>query len=327
MKLKFLIISVLTAFISGGVLAEKESNSTRSSQKTENPVAAAEPEKKIKSPVDIPNLLVFWDFQEESGKNKKAKGKFRYELEEMNGPIKRSKDGIFGPFSADFEWGQWMRLKRERAAGLNIHGDNKQITMVAWVKRESDRPWQYIAGIWNEGDWKFMGKAKGEGDRAPSRQYAMFTSGLSQNDYKTYKRSPAKHQVMGYLSPYGGATPEHPFAFDYATGKTFLEKDQWYMIAYTYDAEWIKVYVNGKLDVNENFNPFYYKGPIFDGGSNGADFTVAQRDHPKWPTYPNGVPEYEEGFDGKLGGLAVYDRALTANELEALYNATMNKKK
>jgi hypothetical protein len=128
---------------------------------------------------------------------------------------------------------------------------------------------------------------------------------------------------MGYISPFGGATPEHPFAFDYATGGTFLEKDKWYMVAFTFDGEAIKVFVDGKLDENSNFNPFKYDGPIFDGGEDGSDFTVAQRQVPTWPTYPEGVPGNKVGFDGRIGGLAVFDRTLTADEIAKLYESTL----
>lgn len=278
---------------------------------TEAEVAGSLPER-------IPGLLSFWDFQEPAGAPRVSKGRYQYALQEMNGPIKQVKDGIFGPYSADLDWGQWFRLKHAEAPGLDLHGKGQQLTMVAWIKRESDRVWQYIAGKWNEGDAKFVGQATGSGLRAPSRQYALFISGSWQCDYTTYKRTPAEHQPMGYLSPFGGATPSHPFAFDYATGGTRLERDKWYMIAFTYDGKAIRVYVNGVLDENGNYNPFLYDGPIFSGGENGADFTVAQRDHPRWPTYPDGLPNYSEGFDGRIAGLAVYDRALTPQELKKL---------
>jgi hypothetical protein len=278
------------------------------------------------SPENISNLLCFWDFQEAEGSRRVSKGLHQYELEEMNGPIKNSNDGIFGQRSTEIEWGQWFRIKKEDAPALNFHGKDQKFTMVAWVKRRSDRGWQYIAGMWNEGDEKFMGKSKGVGNRAPSRQYAMFIGGYYQNDYTTYERSPAKNQAMGYLSPFGGATEGYHAAFDYATGGTEIEKDRWYMVAYSYDGEWIKVYVDGELDSNNNYNPFYYDGPIFDGGENGTDFTIAQRDHPNWPAYPMGVPNYKEGFDGIIGGLAIYGKALSDDEIKILYGSTMKRK-
>ena len=275
------------------------------------------------TPNDLTGLVAFWDFQEKAGDDKVSKGEYDYKLKEMNGPIKRSEDGVFGPYSADLEWGQWLRIKRENVPALNIHGENQQISMVVWIKRESDRVWQYVAGMWSEGDIRFRGKSHGTGERAPARQYAIFINGAWQTDYTTYERISSKNQTLGYISPYGGATPNHPFAFDYSTGKTQLELNRWYMLAFTFDGEWIKVYVDGMLDKNGNYNPFHYDGPIYNGGENGADFTVAQRDHPKWPTYPEGTPNYDEGFDGKIGGLAVYNRALNSDEIKDLFESTM----
>ena len=272
------------------------------------------------APTDVPGLLAFWDFQEPAGTPRLSKGRYAYALEEMNGPIRRADDGVFGPHSADLDWGQWLRAKREDAPGLDLHGSEQEVTVVAWVKRESDRVWQYIAGVWDEGDAAHQGEASGTGEGAPGRQYGLFMSGAWQTDHTTYERTRAEHQAMGYVSATGGATPGHPFAFDYATGATFLEQDRWYMLAYTFNGEALRVYVDGQLDANGNYNPFPYDGPIYEGG---ADFTVALRRVPKWPAYPEGVPENAAGFDGRLGGLAVYGRALTSEEVAGLYQATL----
>jgi len=270
----------------------------------------------------IPDLITFWSFQEPAGTSRRSTGRFQYELTEMNGPIERANDGVFGPYCADLEWGQWFRIPRASCPGLDLHGEGQQVTMVAWIKRESDRLWQFIAGVWDEGDKGFIGQPRGEGPRAPARQYAMFISGAWQNDYTSYERTAARDQAMGYVSSHGGATPGATAAFDYATGKTRLKTDRWYMLAYTYDGKWISVYVDGELDSNGNYNPFSFDGPIHDGRRGGADFTVAQRDHPHWPHYPEGVADFEEGFDGRIGGLAVYDRALSSDEIRSLYDST-----
>lgn len=103
----------------------------------------------------------------------------------------------------------------------------------------------------------------------------MLTSGRWQNDWQTYRRRPAEHQAMGCISPYGGATQGHPFAVDYATGGTRLQKYRWHMLCFTYDLKMILVYVGSRLDVNGNSNPFVDASPIHDGGESGADFTVA----------------------------------------------------
>ena len=286
-------------------------------------LAQVAPEDGLGGPTDLPGLVAFWDFQEPPGTDRLSVGRYAYALEEMNGPIRRASDGLFGPYSADLDWGQWLRAEREGVPGLDLHGQGQEVTVVAWVKRESDRVWQYIAGMWDEGDAAHQGRPSGTGEGAPGRQYGLFMSGAWQADHATYERARAEHQAMGYVSATGGATPGHPFAFDYATGATRIEKGRWYMLAYTFDGAALRVYVDGRLDANGNYNPFYYDGPIYDGGEDGADFTVALRRVPKWPSYPEGVPENAAGFDGRIGGLAVYDRALTGQEIEGLYQAAM----
>jgi len=261
------------------------------------------------SPEDVSNLICFWDFQGSSGDYLTSKGPYAYTLEEMNGPISKSDSGIFGPSGLRIRRGQWLRIKREDCPALNIHG-NEEVTVVAWIKRMSDVRWQYIAGMWNERD--------------SARQYALFTCGHRQAEYKNLTRIDAKNQTHGYVSDVGGATPDRPFSFSYATGKSKIRKNTWYMIGYTYDHKAIKVYFNGKLDKNGNYNPFYWDKPIYDGGKDGSDFTVAQRATPRWPEYPEKEePGFKQGFGGVLGGLAVYNRALHADEIRKLYKTTM----
>lgn len=261
------------------------------------------------TPLDIPNLITFWDFQDTGDTGDlKSSGANTYTLEEMNGPIKRTEKGIFGPSALKIKRGQWLRIERKDCPELNIHG-KQEVTVVAWIKRQAYNHWQYIAGVWNEHD--------------AARQYALFTSGHKQSDHTTLDRTDADHQAHGYVSDAGGATNDRPFAFSYATGKTKLEYDEWYMIAFTYDQNAIKVYVNGKLDSNSNYNPFYWDKPIYEGVKNGADFTIAQRNVPSWSNYPEGMPKNKVGFGGVLGGLAVYDRAIRDNEISALYTSTM----
>ncbi len=258
-------------------------------------------------PENIPNLISFWDFQEHDGGDLTSKGAHQYTLQEMNGPIARADEGVFGDQALKIDRGQWLRIKREECPALILQG-RQEVTMVAWIQRGVDVHWQYIAGVWNERD--------------SARQYALFTSGHKQTDYTTLTRTDAEHQPHGYVSDVGGATEDRPWCFSYATGGTTLQKGQWYMIAYTYDHEAIRVYTNGELDENSNYNPFYWDKPIFDGADRGADFTVAQRGVHSWPDYPEGTPGNKVGFGGILGGLAVYDRALTAQEISDLYTAT-----
>ena len=277
----------------------------------------------LSTPLSIPNLIVFWNFQPSSeGSDLTSQGAYHYTLEEMNGPIDREENGVFGSSALAIERGQWLRIKRQDCPALNIHG-KQEVTIVAWIKRRADNHWQYIAGMWDEGDKRFKGKERGEGQGAPARQYALFLNGHKQADYQSLTRTDADNQVHGYVSEQGGATPGKPFSFSYATGKTFIKKETWYMIAYTYDQQALRVYVNGELDRNGNGNPFPWNKPIHNGGKDGADFTVAQRSVPSWPEYPKGEPGNKVGFGGVLGGLAVYQRALTAKELKLLYSSTL----
>lgn len=285
------------------------------------------PDEKSTSPLDIPDLITFWDFQCSSeGSDLTSRGPYHYILEEMNGPINREDEGVFGASALGITRGQWLRIKREDCPALDIHG-KEEVTVIAWIKRWADNHWQYIAGMWDEGDKRFKGKTRGEGEGAPARQYALFLNGHKQADYQSLTRTDADNQVHGYVSDSGGATPGKPFSFSYATGQTLIEKDIWYMIAYTYDYQALRVYVNGELDRNDNYNPFYWSKPIHDGGKNGADFTVAQRSVPSWPDYPEGTPGNKVGFGGVLGGLAVYRRALAPEELKKLYESTIDSKK
>jgi hypothetical protein len=244
---------------------------------------AEEPARPVPTSLDLSDLICFWDFQEQAGRQRCSRGPHAYRLEERNGPIVRAKDGVWGPYSAHIAGGQWLRIKREDCPALNIHGPDAQFTILAWIKRTSDRQWQYIAGMWNETD--------------SERQYAMFVNGHRKTDYRTFTRTPADCQPHAYMSSEGGATPGNPFCFSYATGATRIQKGRWYFLAATYDQQALRVYVNGKLDSLEHYNPFVYPNkPIFDGGPNGADFTVAQRAVPHWEGYPDEPIERHVGF-------------------------------
>ncbi len=260
-------------------------------------------------PDEVAGLVCFWDFPDGGGRLT-SKGPNADVLEERNGKIAASAESIFpGGHALDIKFKQWLVIPREKCPALNLHGDD-EVTVVAWIKRKGNAYWQYIAGVWNERDEK--------------RQYALFTTGGHQADWKTLERTPVRNRVHGYVSDVGGATEGKPFCFSYATGAKTVPEEKWIMASYTYDGEELRVYFNGELDSNGNANPFKWAKPIHDPGKDGADFTVAQRAVPKWPGYP----EQEEsphnvGFAGLLGGLAVYNRALDAEEMRGIYEATM----
>lgn len=253
-------------------------------------------------PATMPGLIAFWDFQGD-GPRHVARGVAPFVLVEQRGPIARATEGIFGQKSLRIAFGQWLRLPRSELGALDVHG-HRPLSLVAWVKPDSDRLWQFIAGVWNERDHR--------------RQYALFFNGAWQYDHVSGTRTPCARRAHAYLSREGGHTPGHPACFSYATGATELPVNHWVCLALTYDGAQLAVHVNGRLDEHPRHNPLPFAGPIFDGGAAGADFTVAQRAMAAWQDYPDGIMPVEEGFSGLLGGVAVYDRALEPDELMAL---------
>jgi hypothetical protein len=257
--------------------------------------------------LDVPGLICFWDFQEPGGQLRRSRGPYDYRLRERLGEIARVEDGVWGPYSARIKPTQWLSIDRDDCPALMIKGNGAQYTILAWIKRDSERPWQYIAGVWNETE--------------SERQYALFINGRRKTDYRTFTRTDANCQAHAYLSVEGGKTPGNLACFSYATGATRLEEDRWYFVAATYDQESLKVYVDGTLDALENYNPFVYPDkPIFDGGDDGVNFTIAQRAIPGWKEYPD-TPFEKEGFSGQIGGLAVYNTALSATQIAAVHTA------
>ena len=122
----------------------------------------------------MPGLVCFWDFQGTpqggAGDDLTAAGPHAYALTEMNGPVARVGGGVFGPAALRIERGQWLRIPREECPALLLSGEDR-VTVAAWVKRRADVHWQYIAGVWDE--------------LHAARQYALFTCGHRQADWRT----------------------------------------------------------------------------------------------------------------------------------------------
>jgi hypothetical protein len=72
----------------------------------------------------------------------------------------------------------------------------------------------------------------------------------------------------------------------YASGATPIPFDRWVCIAMSYDGRYSRVFVDGRLDAWEQYNPFPYPHGLYDGGSNGAPFTVgAVHRHGAWGNF------------------------------------------
>lgn len=203
-------------------------------------------------------------------------------------------DGVWGGFGLRVKAGEYGFIPRDELGALNVYGPRAQVTVVAWVKRLSAEPWQFIAGVWDESRSK--------------RQYGLFLNARGYTDRATMRRQPCADRLHGHISNVGGPTEGGVCCITYASGRTPLPLEEWLMLAMTYDGTAIRLYVNGRLDAWDGANPFCFDGGIFDGGQDGAPFTVGA----------NSVAgEMGNAFDGIMGGLAVFDTALSESDLSA----------
>lgn len=252
-------------------------------------VLAGDAEKVLKTP----DLVAFWDFQEAAGEPRMSKGGATvFALQEKKGPVERADGGVFGPHAAEIAYGQRFQIDRKDVGALDIHGKDAQVSVVAWVMRKDPRVWQAIAGVWDETRKK--------------RRSCLFIYASTATRADEMKRYPVKNRVHGHVSAVGGPTPGQEYCITYSSGATEIPMAQWQCIAMSYDGSASKVFVNGKLDSWEFRNPFPYEDGLFDGGADGGDFTVgAVHRGGSWGNF----------FGGRIGGLAVFKRALTDAEM------------
>lgn len=261
-------------FFSGS--ADKENRDTRSFEK---------------------KLVAFWNFSEEAGQSRiSKKGMRQFALLEGNGEISRVAEGLQDGYSARIEDGKWFYIPRDSLYELNIYGENAQVTVIAWVKKYSNKDWQAVGGVWDETRSK--------------RQYYLFLNASKKVHQDEMKRYPSKDLVHGHISSIGGVTPGEKACITYASSKDPVPVNQWAMIAMTYDSEFIKVYIDGRLSNDEKTNPFRYDTGIFNGGDNGADFTIGANSVRNTMT---------NQFIGLIDGLAVFNKALSEDEIFKIY--------
>ncbi|MBC2600487.1 LamG domain-containing protein [Puniceicoccus vermicola] len=241
------------------------------------------------TPGDFPGLVSFWNFQEDGEDFGTTQGE-SYTLRSQSGPLSVHEDPTapLGGKALQIKRGQWMNIARKDCPLLDFHGPDGHLTVIAWIKRKKTehRNCEFIAGQWNESDG--------------GRQYGLFLniSVWQQQD-----------QVCGHLSNVGGPTPGYRYCIDGPVGATPVGFDEWSVVAMTYDGTQGFCWLNGHLDVRPQLNPYSMAGGLFDGGSQGSDFTVGAVDR---------SGEIGNFFSGEMAGLAVYRRALSPAEIFAL---------
>jgi hypothetical protein len=230
----------------------------------------------------IPLPLADWDFRTDNPLV--SAGQHNFALQEMGGAVTFYDEGMY------LERGQWLRIPRQSAPELAIHGLGAQVTVIARIKRQP-QPETYdcetIAGVWDESRLK--------------RQYCLFL------DLPIWDSS---DQVGGHVSSHGGPTLGYEYCMDAAIGRTVVTFDQWHTVAFTYDGEYAAAYLDGVLDERDGRNPFAYPDGLFDGGDDGADFTVGAVSR-------SGEPG--NFFHGTLSNLAVLDVALAPRQIAQIH--------
>ena len=261
----------------------------------------------------MPGIIAFWDFSESRGQERvSSAGNKIYRLYEAVKAIERIDEGPISGYSAELTKDHYFKIPRQDLNRLDIHGHDSQVSIIAWIKRgkkPDGRPSEFIAGIWYE--------AGGGYDLKGKRQYALFLN-------MGWQHEPGPGRVTPHISAEGGPSPGLKWCYDYAISKSAVPLDEWSTVGFTYDSRNIRAYFNGlfsQLPNNDfregieylkgnSLNPYHHDRGIFNAGKDGVGFTIGARTHD-----PNQTPAY---FHGLIGGLVVFNRALSAEEMRLL---------
>lgn len=265
---------------------------------------AYQPENELLNTIKLMDgLVALWKFNELPGNTRTAIGSGRFPLSEGNGVIERICEGPVSGYSIKLDGSNYLTLSNSKAGKLNIYGDGAEVTVIAWVKWTGEQT-GFVGGMWNE--YQDGGK----------RQYGLFISLPHYN---------GQDQVCGHISMTGKPTPPFPYSIDYSASKQHVPKDEWCCVAFTYDGQYIKSFLNGKfmprepelIENTQGFegypqgliqskNPYYFP---FGMKNNGSDFTIGAA------RLKTGMGNY---YKGLIGGIAVFNRALNDIDLKRL---------
>lgn len=190
-----------------------------------------------------------------------------------------------------------LRVAASDVGALNVGATTGAVTVAAWVST-TDSNNAIIAGCWQESR------------RDPRRSYALF------NDLPMYG---GDDMVCMEVSRHGDATPGYPFSIDYAVERRKFTRGRWQLHVGTYDGAQAIAYLDGYATAFPSYTDpqgaTYAKNPYrYTEGLNPApvEFTVGAvvRDS-----------ELINLHRGRLARLRVWDRALTAAQVRALWDA------
>lgn len=284
----------------------------------------------------IPDLVAFWQFGEPEGEPRiSSHTAERHPLQEGGKPVARVPQGPYSGYAAHLTGENYFLIPYADTKDLNISGADAEVTMFAVVKLDNLQRGRTIAGMWSEG--------KGAGDDSGTRQYSMLYN------MPTYG---GPDRLVPHISSEGGVTRRadgsaFPWCADYAATAHPIPVKEWVTLGFTYDGEYIRAYLNGRLDAQDldpekhrrddpyfttegpdggdrGMNPYYHGRGIFaydpekhadTKPMGGADFMVGAR-------YVMGqLSEAGAMAQGQFGGLAVFSRALTDEEMATLHES------
>lgn len=280
-----------------------------------------------------PGLVGLWDFSEPAGEPRVSRDTpTAHALREVNEPVPRIDEGPLSGHAARFDGSHFLRIDHGDTGDLNIHGADAAVSMIAFVRLPRITGAGMVAGMWYEGE--------GRDDRSGSRQYGLL---LNTPAYGGPDR------VTPHVSSEGGPSRRAdgswlPWCVDYAVNVSPIALNEWVSVGFTYDGEVLKAYYNGVMEPREadpepdrrtdryfyetadgshrGMNPYYHGRGLFsydpevhaeEKPAGGSDFTV-------FASYAVGRIRT---LEGDIGGLAVFDRALTAEEMRAIHDAAL----
>jgi len=281
---------------------------------------------------ETPGLVAFWTFGEEAGQPRRSLGtREPHLLAEVNGPIPRVAGGPYSGWAAELNGKQFFSIPYAQTGDLNICGPEAQVSMFAVVRIVDLEVSRTIAGMWSEG--------AGANDDSGTRQYALLMN------MPTYG---GRNRLTPHISSEGGVTRRadgtpFPWCVDYAVSQREVPTAEWCTLAFTYDGQYIRAYVNGVLDArpldpqadrrtdpyftqggpagaDRGMNPYYHGRGIYcfrerDRAAKlrgGSDFVVGAR-------YALGSTR--QATKGRFAGLAVFARALSDEEIRQLHQS------
>jgi hypothetical protein len=283
-----------------------------------------------------PGLVAFWTFGEEPGQPRRSSAtRYPHPLVEVGGPVARVAGGPFSGYAAELNGRQFLKIAYADTRDLNISGPRAQVSMFAVVRIVDLQVSRTIAGMWSEG--------KGRDDDSGTRQYALL---MNMPAYG------GPRKLVPHISSEGGVTrradgSRFPWCADYAVSAREVPEEKWVTLGFTYDGAWLAAYIDGVLDRHEldpvqhrrtdryfthegpgggsrGLNPYYHGRGIFtydparhatSKPMGGSDFIVGAR-HAAGSLFAEG-----KATIGRIGGLAVFNRALSEAEMKALHDA------